>query len=253
MSPAKVLLITGASKGIGAATARRAAQDGWAVAVHYLHDAAAAALVCEDIVKSGGQAQSFAADVRDEAAIGQLFADVLAHFGRLDGLVNNVGITPLYGRVDEMKGARLNEVFNTNITGAFLCAGQAVKAMSTRYTRYGHRGGVIVNVSSRAALLGSANRYVDYAASKAALDTLTIGLAHEVAQEGIRVNGVRPGIIRTSIHDKNGGEAKLQNGQSSIPMQRIGEPEEVAEAIVWLLSDAASYMTGGFMDVSGGR
>lgn len=250
MSPHKVLLITGASKGIGAATAVRAARDGWVIAVHCHSDLVAAQAVCDTIISNGGQAQPFAADVRDEAAIVALFNAVHSHFGRLDGLVNNVGITPVFGRVDEMDAARLNEVFNTNITGAFLCAGQAVKAMSTRY---GHRGGVIVNISSRAAVLGSGNRYVDYAASKAALDTLTVGLAKEVALEGIRVNGVRPGIIHTHIHDKNGGEANLAEGRKTIPMQRIGEPEEIAEAIVWLLSDASAYMTGSFMDVSGGR
>ncbi|TDR32008.1 SDR family oxidoreductase [Hydromonas duriensis] len=246
----KVLLITGASKGIGAATARRAAQDGWSVAVHYHQDAFSAAEVCSRIMMNGGQAHPFSADLRDEYAIDQLFRDVLSHFGQLNGLVNNVGITPVFGRVDDMNAQRLNEVFSTNVTAAFLCAGQAVKAMSTRY---GHAGGVIVNISSRAAILGSGHRYVDYAASKAALDALTVGLAKEVAEEGIRVNGVRPGIIRTSIHDKNGGDAMLQIGQASIPMQRIGEPEEVAESVVWLLSNASSYMTGSFLDVSGGR
>ena len=246
----KILLITGASKGIGAATAVRAAQDGWAIAVHYHNDIAAAQMVCDTITANGGEAQPFAADVREEASIIAMFNSIITHFGQLDGLVNNVGITPVFGRVDDMDALRLNDIFTTNITGAFLCAGQAVKAMSTRY---GHLGGVIVNISSRAAILGSGGRYVDYAASKAALDTLTVGLAKEVALEGIRVNGVRPGIIHTSIHDKNGGEANLQEGLKTIPMQRIGEPEEIAEAIVWLLSDASSYMTGSFMDISGGR
>ena len=250
MPSKKILLITGASKGIGAATALRAAQDGWAIAVHYLNDLAAAQAVCASIIAHGGQAQPFAADVRSESSVIALFKAVLKHFGQLDGLVNNVGITPLFGRVDDMDATRLNDVFNTNITGAFLCAGQAVKAMSTRH---GHHGGVIVNISSRAAILGSGNRYVDYAASKAALDALTVGLAKEVALEGIRVNGVRPGIIHTSIHDKNGGAANLQEGLKTIPMQRIGTPEDIANAVVWLLSDASAYMTGSFIDVSGGR
>ena len=250
MTTSKVLLITGASKGIGAATARRAARDGWTVAVHYLNDAQAAQQVCDEITSHGGQARIFQADLQIESDIHALFKNVLNHFGQLNGLVNNVGITPLFGRVDEMTAARLNEVFNTNITSAFLCAGLAVRAMSTRY---GHAGGVLVNVSSRAALLGSPNRYVDYAASKAALDTLTIGLAQEVALEGIRVNGVRPGIINTSIHAKNSDSASIQASSKNIPMQRIGEPDEVAEAMVWLLSEASSYMTGSFLDVSGGR
>lgn len=246
----KTLLITGASRGIGAATALRAAQDGWQIAVHYHSDVAAAQSVCNDIIQVGGMAHALSADLREEADVFALFEQVMAHFGRIDGLVNNVGITPVWGRVDEMSAARLQEVFSTNIAGAFLCAGQAVKHMSTRY---GHQGGVIVNISSRAAILGSGNRYVDYAASKAALDTLTVGLANEVALESIRVNGVRPGIIRTGIHDKNGGEASLAASAKTIPMQRIGEPEEIAEAIVWLISDAASYMTGSFIDVAGGR
>lgn len=246
----RTLLITGASRGIGAATAIRAAQEGWHIAVHYHTNHAAAESICQQIQHEGGVAQAFSADLRDEAAIQTLFQNVVSHFGELNALVNNVGITPLFSRVDEMSAARLNDVFTTNITGAFLCAGQAVKYMSMCY---GHQGGIIVNVSSRAAILGSANRYVDYAASKAALDTLTVGLANEVALEGIRVNGVRPGIIRTSIHDKNGGEDILQSGSRTIPMQRIGEPEEIAEAIVWLLSPASSYMTGSFIDVAGGR
>jgi NAD(P)-dependent dehydrogenase (short-subunit alcohol dehydrogenase family) len=250
MPTQKVLLITGASKGIGAATALRAARDGWSVAVHYLSDATGAQSVCDCIVANGGQAHAFQADLQIDAQIEALFKSVLNHFGQLNGLVNNVGITPLFGRVDEMNATRLNEVFNTNITSAFLCAGHAVRAMSTRY---GHSGGVLVNVSSRAAQLGSPNRYVDYAASKAALDALTIGLAKEVALEKIRVNGVRPGIVHTTIHDKNGGDAMLQVGSQSIPMQRIADPEEIAEAIVWLLSDASSYMTGSFLDVAGGR
>jgi NAD(P)-dependent dehydrogenase (short-subunit alcohol dehydrogenase family) len=246
----KTLLITGASRGIGAASAIRAARDGWRVAVHYHENEQAALEVCASIVRSGGQADAFAADMACESDIKVLFERVLAQHGRIDGLVNNVGITPLLGRVDEMNAARLNQIFTTNITSAFLCSGQAVKAMSTRY---GHSGGAIVNVSSRAALLGSANRYVDYAASKAALDTLTIGLSREVATEGIRVNAVRPGMIDTSIHDKNGGRYDLERVVSTIPMERIGTADEVASAIVWLLSDEARYCTGTFVDVAGGR
>ena len=246
----KTLLITGASRGIGAATAIRAAREGWHVAVHYHQNSQAAQDVCDAITHAGGQANAFAADMASESDIKNLFDRVLAHYGRLDGLVNNVGITPLLGRVDEMEALRLNQIFTTNITSAFLCCGHAVKAMSTRY---GHAGGVIVNVSSRAAQLGSANRYVDYAASKAALDTLTIGLAREVTMEGIRVNAVRPGMIDTSIHDKNGGREDLNRVTSTIPMQRIGTPDEVASAIVWLLSEDSRYCTGTFVDVAGGR
>ena len=242
----KTLLITGASGGIGAAAAILAAQNGWRVAVHYHTNHAQALNVCNTIIKNGGQAQAFKADLTIESEIEQLFKQV----GDLHGLVNNVGITPLIARVDEMTAERLNTIFNTNITSAFLCAGHAIKAMSTRY---GHAGGVMVNVSSRAAVLGSAHRYIDYAASKAALDTLTIGLAKELALESIRVNTVRAGMIDTPIHDKNNGKNDLARIQSTIPMQRIGTADEVAQAIVWLLSDAASYCTGTFIDVAGGR
>ena len=197
----KVLLVTGASRGIGAATAILAAQAGWCVAVHYHQNEAAAQSVCDAIMAKGGDARIFAADLAVESDIQDLFAQVLKVFERLDGLVNNVGITPLLGRVDQMDFARLTEIFTTNIAGAFVCAGEAVRAMSTRY---GHDGGVIVNVSSRAAVLGSPNRYVDYDASKAALDALTIGLAKEVAPDNIRLTPVIPGVIDKTLIVKNG-------------------------------------------------
>jgi NAD(P)-dependent dehydrogenase (short-subunit alcohol dehydrogenase family) len=246
----KTILVTGASRGIGAACALLAARRGYTVCVNYRDNAGAADSVVRAIEAAGGQAFAVAADVADEGAVERLFAAIDARCGRLDALVNNAGILARQSRVEHMDAARIGRIFATNVTGSFLCAREAVRRMSTRH---GGDGGAIVNVSSRAAVLGSANEYVDYAASKAALDALTIGLAKEVAQEGIRVNGVRPGLIDTDMHASGGEPGRIQRLQSSVPMARGGTVDEVAAAAMWLLSDEASYATGTFIDVSGGR
>ena len=244
------LLVTGGSRGIGAATARLAAARGYAVGLGFRDNAAAAAQVIADIEQAGGEAFAVAADVASEADVLRLFDAVDRRFGRLDALVNNAGILEQHMRVESMSLGRLQRVFATNVIGAFLCVREAVKRMSTRY---GGRGGAIVNVSSMASRLGSPNEYVDYAASKGAIDTMTIGLAREVAAEGIRVNAVRPGVVYTDIHASGGEPGRVDRVKASVPMQRGGQPEEVARAILWLLSDEASYSTGAFIDVSGGR
>ena len=249
-SHAGALLITGASRGIGAATARLAAQRGYAVCVNYHTNRAAADAVVADIARSGGKAIALAADVAREADVVRLFDECVAKLGPLAGLVNNAGILEHHMRVDEMSAERFERVFATNITGAFLCAREAVRRMSTRH---GGGGGAIVNVSSVAASLGSPNEYVDYAASKGAVDTLTVGLAREVATEGIRVNAVRPGVIYTEIHASGGEPGRVERVKAAVPMKRGGDAEEVARAILWLLSDEASYTTGALLDVSGGR
>jgi NAD(P)-dependent dehydrogenase (short-subunit alcohol dehydrogenase family) len=246
----KTILVTGASRGSGAACALLAARRGYTVCVNYRDNAGAADSVVRAIEAAGGQAFAVAADVADEGAVERLFAAIDARCGRLDALVNNAGILARQSRVEHMDAARIGRIFATNVTGSFLCAREAVRRMSTRH---GGDGGAIVNVSSRAAVLGSANEYVDYAASKAALDALTIGLAKEVAQEGIRVNGVRPGLIDTDMHASGGEPGRIQRLQSSVPMARGGTVDEVAAAAMWLLSDEASYATGTFIDVSGGR
>jgi len=245
-----ILLVTGGSRGIGAATARLAASRGYAVCVNYRANRAAAERVVEDITKAGGTAIAAAADVGIEHEVDRLFETIDARLGRVTALVNNAGILETQCRVDQIDAARLSRVFATNVTGAFLCAREAVKRMSTAR---GGAGGAIVNVSSRAAQLGAPGEYVDYAASKAALDTLTIGLAREVAAEGIRVNGVRAGIIYTEIHASGGEPGRVDRLGPQLPMKRGGEAIEVARAILWLLSDEASYSTGTFIDVAGGR
>ncbi len=245
-----VLLVTGGSRGIGAATARLAAQAGWAVAVNYTQNSQAADEVVRAIRADGGQAISVQADVGDEAQIMAMFAQVDAKLGRLSGLVNNAGIVDLPARVDEMSWARLERMMRINVLGSMACAREAVRRMSTRH---GGQGGAIVNLSSAAAKLGSPNQYVDYAASKGAIDTLTLGLAKEVAAEGIRVNGVRPGIIDTDIHASGGLPDRVKELAPQLPMRRAGTSEEVAQAIVWLLSDASSYTTGSCIEVTGGR
>lgn len=245
-----VLLITGGSRGIGAATARLAAQAGYAVGLSYRQDAGAAADVVQGIEAAGGRALAVQADVGVEADVERLFGAVQDTLGPLSGLVNNAGTLERQGRVDELDAARLTRIMTTNVIGSFLCAGAAVRRMSTRY---GGAGGVIVNVSSRAAVLGSGGEYVDYAASKGAVDTLTVGLAREVAAEGIRVCGVRPGVIETDIHALGGEPGRVARVAPGIPLGRGGTAEEVAQAIVWLLSPAASYVTGTLLDVSGGR
>jgi NAD(P)-dependent dehydrogenase (short-subunit alcohol dehydrogenase family) len=246
----KTILITGASRGIGAACARLAAERGWRVGINYRSGHEAALQVVRTIEEAGGSAFAVQADVSQEEDVLRMFAEVDARCGRLDALVNNAGILARQMRVEQMDAARITRILATNVTGSFLCAREAVLRMSSRR---GGSGGAIVNVSSRAAVLGSAGEYVDYAASKAALDALTIGLAKEVAGEGIRVNGVRPGLIDTEMHASGGEPGRIARLQGSVPMGRGGEAEEVARAVLWLASDEASYTTGSFIDVSGGR
>ena len=246
----KVLLVTGASRGIGAATALKAAQKGWHVAVNYTRDALAADEVVRQIRAAGGTAMSVQADVSDEAQALRMFEQVDAKLGRIDGLVNNAGVVDVSARVDEMSVARWRRMFDINVIGSMICAREAVRRMSTRH---GGTGGAIVNVSSAAARLGSPNQYVDYAAAKGAIDAFTLGLAKEVAAEGIRVNAVRPGLIETDIHASGGLPHRVRDLQHTVPMQRGGSAEEVAAAIVWLLGDDSPYTTMSFLDVSGGR
>jgi NAD(P)-dependent dehydrogenase (short-subunit alcohol dehydrogenase family) len=246
----KVLLVTGGSRGIGAATALLAAQQGWSVAVNYTANSLAADEVVRQIRASGGHAISIQADVADEAQVLRMFEHIDAKMGRLQGLVNNAGVVDMTARVDEMSVARWKRMFEINVIGSLICAREAVRRMSTRH---GGEGGSIVNVSSAAARLGAPGQYVDYAAAKGAIDAFTIGLAKEVAAEGIRVNAVRPGLIETDIHASGGLPNRVKDLQHLVPAQRGGSAEEVAEAIVWLLSDSASYTTMSFLDVSGGR
>jgi NAD(P)-dependent dehydrogenase (short-subunit alcohol dehydrogenase family) len=245
-----VLIVTGGSRGIGAATALLAAERGYAVCVNYRKNRAAADQVVSKILAAGGKALAVGADVASESEVVRLFETVDAQMGPLAGLVNNAGVLETQVRVEHMDAARIDRVFATNVRGAFVCAREAVRRMSTKR---GGSGGAIVNVSSRAAQLGAPGEYVDYAASKAALEAMTIGLAREVAGEGIRVNGVRPGIIYTDIHADGGEPNRVERLGPTLPMQRGGHAIEVARAILWLLSDEASYSTGTFIDVSGGR
>jgi NAD(P)-dependent dehydrogenase (short-subunit alcohol dehydrogenase family) len=246
----KVLVVTGGSRGIGAATARMAAERGYAVCVNYVRDRAAAEEVAGRIAEGGGRAVAVQADVSREAEVERLFGEVDRALGTVTALVNNAGILERQMRVEEMTEARLDRVLRTNVVSCFLCAREAVRRMSTRH---GGRGGAIVNVSSAASRLGSAGEYVDYAASKGAVDTLTVGLANEVAAEGIRVNAVRPAFIYTDIHASGGEPGRVDRVRDAVPMRRGGHPDEVAAAILWLLSDEASYSTGTFIDVSGGK
>lgn len=246
----KVVLITGGSRGIGAETARLAATRGWRIAVNYVSDESAANAVVSDVMRQGGEAVAIQGDVGRESDVLSMFAAVDRHFGRLDGLVNNAGVVDRMARLDEMSAARLERMMRINVVGSMLCAREAVKRMSTRH---GGKGGVIVNLSSAAARLGSPGWYVDYAASKGAIDTFTKGLALELADEGIRVCGVRPGIVDTDIHASGGEPDRIAKVRSVLPMKREGRPGEIASAIVWLMSDEASYITGTSLDVSGGR
>lgn len=246
----RVAIITGASRGIGAATAILASRRGYAVCVNYLKNEAAANEVVGAIVGGGGRAIAVGADVSREGDVVRLFETVDWELGTVTALVNNAGILEKQMRVDDMDAERIRRVFDTNVVGAFLCAREAVRRMSTNR---GGKGGAIVNVSSGASRWGSPDEYVDYASSKGAVDTMTIGLAKEVAGEGIRVNAVRPGLVITDIHAAGGEPGRVERLKSSVPLGRGGQPGEVAAAILWLLSDEASFTTGAIVDVSGGR
>ncbi|AST70775.1 NAD(P)-dependent oxidoreductase [Kosakonia cowanii] len=245
-----IALVSGASRGIGRATARLLAQEGYTVAVNYHRQRDAADEVVAEILARGGKAFAVQADISDESQVEAMFARIDEEGLPLTALVNNAGILFQQSRVEALSAARINQVLATNVTGYFLCCREAVKRMSTQY---GGQGGAIVNVSSAAARLGSPGEYVDYAASKGAVDTLTTGLSLEVAASGMRVNGVRPGFIYTEMHASGGEPGRVDRVSSAIPMQRGGQPEEVAQAIAWLLSDKASYVTGSFIDLAGGK
>ena len=243
------LIITGASRGIGAATARLAASNGWAVCVNYRESADDAEAVVADIIAAGGQSIAVQADIAVEADVERLFESVESGLGPLGGLVNNAGTTGGFRRVVDCDGAFLADLFDLNIVGYFVCAREAVRRLSTKF---GGTGGAIVNVSSIASRTGSPNEYVHYAAAKGAVDTMTIGLAKEVAADGIRVNAVNPALIETDIHGAGGRPHRVAELASNVPMGRGGTAEEVAQAIVWLLSDAASYTTGARLPIAGG-
>lgn len=250
MQKCGTLIITGGSRGIGAAIGIAAASEGWDVAVNYVHAAGAAAQVVTQIESAGGRALAIRADIAQPSEVVRLFQTAETELGPIRGLVNNAGISGGFARVDELKAEALAHVLAVNVAGAFACAGEAVRRMSTRH---GGSGGAIVNISSRAARLGSPGEWVHYAASKAALDTLTVGLAREVATEGVRVNAVALGLVDTDFHAAAGEPSRPDRIRPTIPMQRSGTPEEVATAVLWLLSDAASYTTGTVLAVSGGR
>jgi len=245
----KVLLITGGARGIGAATALAAAPD-WTVLINYRTARAEADAVVETIRRRGGTASCMMGDVSVERDVRAMFDSCLSAYGRLDGLVNNAGILRHASRLEDFDLARWNEVFAVNVTGTFLCTREAARIMSPRH---GGGGGAIVNLSSMAAVLGGAGEFVDYAASKGAVEVMTVGLARELGEDGIRVNAVRPGLITTEIHQSSGDPARAHRLLSTVPLGRAGSPEEVAQAILWLLSDAASYVTGAVVSVSGGR
>jgi len=244
------LVVTGASRGIGAAIAKLAGERGFSVAVNFAKGANEAEDVAQHIVSAGGRARAIQADVSREEEIMRLFETAERELGPIKALVNNAAITGGFARVDAVSAKALNQVMAVNVTGAILCAREAVRRMSTRH---GGNGGAIVNISSRAAHAGSAGEWVHYAASKGAIDSFTIGLAREVATEGIRVNAVAPGLIETGLHAANGAPDRLERLASTIPMQRPGSAIEVAEAVLWLLSSAASYTTGAILEVGGGR
>jgi len=244
------LIVTGGSRGIGAAIAHLAAQRGYAVAVNYATGKTEAENVVKEILKDGGHALAIHADVADEKQIIRMFETAESELGPITALVNNAGITGGFARVEDVTAEAINKTFAVNVTGAILCAREAVRRMSTRR---GGSGGAIVNISSRAAHTGAAGEWVHYAASKGAIDSFTIGLAREVATEGIRVNAVAPGLIDTDIHSAAGEPGRLQRLMSTIPLHRAGQPEEIAEGVLWMLSPAASYVTGSILAVGGGR
>ncbi len=246
----KIALITGASRGIGAATAKLLAQQGYDICINYRSDAQAAQQVVDTVIAQGQKAIAVQADISQESDVLRLFEQTDQQLGTLTALVNNAGILKPQSRVADLTAERINQLLTTNVTGYFLCCREAVKRMSTKQSG---QGGAIVNVSSVAARTGSPNEYVDYAATKGAIDTLTTGLSLEVADEGIRVNGVRPGFIYTDMHTDGGEPGRVDRLSPVIPMKRGGQPEEVAQAIAWLLSDAASYTTGSFIDLAGGK
>ena len=246
----KVLLITGASRGIGAETGRLAAERGYRLCLNYHRSADAAESLCQSIVDNGGEAITFQADVAVESQVMAMYTAIDQHFGRLDGLINNAGILEGQSDLVDMSVDRWKRILDANVIGSFLCAREAVKRMSTRC---GGDGGAIVNVSSRAADLGAPHEYVDYASAKSAVDAMTIGLAKEVGDQGIRVNAVKPGLIYTDIHASGGEPGRVDRLKAQVPMQRGGTATEVAEAILWLLSDASAYTTASFIDISGGR
>lgn len=246
----RVMLITGASRGIGAATARLAAQQGYALCLNYHQREDAARMVLEQVRAAGAAAIAIKADVAEEDQVVAMFAEIDREFGRLDVLVNNAGMLEQQMRLEDLDAARWTRVLGTNVIGSFLCAREAIKRMSTRH---GGQGGAIVNLSSVAARLGAPGEYIDYAAAKGAIDSMTLGLAKEVAGDGIRVNAVRPGVIHTEIHASGGEPDRIERVKGSVPMGRGGQAEEVAEAILWLASERASYTSGALLDVSGGR
>ncbi|WAE63720.1 SDR family oxidoreductase [Stutzerimonas sp. R40042] len=246
----RVMLITGASRGIGAATARLAAQQGYALCLNYHQRADAANAVLEQVLGLGVTAIAVKADVADETQVLHMFDVIDREFGRLDVLVNNAGMLEQQMRLEQMDAARWSRVLGANVIGSFLCAREAIKRMSTRH---GGQGGAIVNLSSVAARLGAPGEYIDYAAAKGAIDSMTLGLAKEVASEGIRVNAVRPGVIHTDIHAAGGEPNRVERVKASVPMGRGGQAEEIAEAILWLASEKASYTSGALLDVAGGR